>query len=813
MKNKRHIGLMNRNNIDKKVFVKFIYIFCIVFVGIVFLTNETHAKSDILQDDYMYLIENPGAYDEPIKEYYLDESGKIISNKIPKSNKEIIKGRRALTSKNLPASFGNNLKPVYSQGGSQTCWAFASTSMFEYVVDKKTNSNNTSFSVEHMTEKLSIVGNCGFLRTEKRGLGTRYTAGYFAAGYGPVNSIDYPWLSDKELIENYDFGRAEYRATDIQYIDVKRNSDDTIADSTNNIIKNAIFSNGAVVGHIFSDGHKYTTGSEYLGTDNKSYYVFNHGITINHAILIVGWDDNWSKTKFKTSPKSDGAWLVRNSWGEKFGDKGYYWVSYEDLTIDPQYTICDYEQMTDSMKVHNLDEPGSTSVVGSGAQERGFINVFEIDNKEKLKEVTFFQSAIGASCQAFYVPIGESGHPMFTERVAISDTETIDYSGYHTLEVNSNIIMESNSKCGIMIYVKNATGTSIGFEASQFDTIKATANPGESYFCSSTGGLTDITSYNYGWGNFSIKLVTENVGIPITNCTISGPDAVTYSGYSTYSKPVITYQGKQLIENKDYKLTFSNHQNVGTATVIIEGIGDYKGTCIKDYEINKASVGGCDVSNIDIQCYTGSAIHPSITVKYHGRNLIYGTDYGIAYVSCTNVGQARMVLIGLGNFTGTRNIHFNITNDLAYATIEGIYDYEYNGLERPFTPIVKLCGRVLVQNTDYVVTVLPHYTPGNVGIYEYHVIGINKYTGATMDTFSIVAASISNTSITNIADQSYTGSEVTPKPTITFNGNTLVEGVDYSLSYVNNVNKGTATIIIYGMGNFNSSITKTFIIK
>lgn len=120
-----------------------------------------------------------------------------------------------------------------------------------------------------------------------------------------------------------------------------------------------------------------------------------------------------------------------------------------------------------------------------------------------------------------------------------------------------------------------------------------------------------------------------------------------------------------------------------------------------------------------------------------------------------------MVLIGLGNFTGTRNIHFNITNDLACATIEGIYDYEYNGLERTFTPIVKLCGRVLVQNTDYVVTVLPHYTPGNVGIYEYHVIGINKYTGATMDTFSIVAASISNTSITNIADQSYTGSEVT----------------------------------------------------
>lgn len=402
---------------------------------------------------------------------------------------------------------------------------------------------------------------------------------------------------------------------------------------------------------------------------------------------------------------------------------------------------------------------------------------------------------------------------MFSERIAISDTETIDYSGYHTLEVNSNIIMEAKSKCGIMIYVKNATGTSIGFEASQFDTVKATANSGESYFCTSTGVLTDITSYNYGWGNFSIKLVTENVGISLTDCMILGPDAVIYSGYPTYSRPEITYQGKKLIENKDYKLTFSNHENAGTATIIIEGIGDYKGTCTKDYEINKASVIACDVSEIGMQCYTGTAIHPAFTVKYHGRDLIYGTDYGIAYVSCTNVGQATMVLIGLGNFTGTETIRFTITNDLEHAVIEGIYDYEYNGLGRPFTPIVKLCGRVLVQNTDYVVTVLPHYTPGNVGIYEYHVMGINKYKGMTMDTFSIVATSISNASIKNIADQSYTGNEVTPKPIITFNGNTLVEGVDYTLSYINNINKGTATITIRGIGNFNSSITTTFVIK
>lgn len=394
--------------------------------------------------------------------------------------------------------------------------------------------------------------------------------------------------------------------------------------------------------------------------------------------------------------------------------------------------------MIDSMKVYNLDEPGSTSVVGSGAQERGFINVFEMNNREKLKEVTFFESAIGASCQAFYVPIGEGGQPNFSERIAISDAETINYSGYHTLEVNNNIIMETNSKCGIMIYVKNATGTSIGFEASQFDTIKATANPGESYFCSSTGGLTDITSYNYGWGNFSIKLITEKQTINISEC---------------------------------------------------------------------------DIFHAEMQGYTGSTVEPYFTVKYNGIALIRGKDYGVGYSRCVNVGTGTIVIIGLGDFTGMTEFNFTITNDLSYAEIVGLHDCEYTGSEPDISPYVRLGSKILVQNVDYIVTRVPHYSISNVDTYYYYVIGINKYEGQTYKTFSITAANIQMADIGSILPQEYTGSEIEPKPNITFNGINLEEGVDYTLTYSNNIETGTAIVTINGIGNFTGSVNKTFIIN
>ena len=104
----------------------------------------------------------------------------------------------------------------------------------------------------------------------------------------------------------------------------------------NNAIKEAILKYGAVATKMY-----YSTS--YLKDDLNYYY--NGIIGCNHAVCIVGWDDNYSKNNFKKTPQGNGAWIVKNSWGNSSGHGGYFYVSYYDTKFaqigknDASYTF------------------------------------------------------------------------------------------------------------------------------------------------------------------------------------------------------------------------------------------------------------------------------------------------------------------------------------------------------------------------------------------------------------------------------------------------------------------------------------------
>jgi len=74
------------------------------------------------------------------------------------------------------------------------------------------------------------------------------------------------------------------------------------------------------------------------------YCYYNFAIEgTNHAIAIVGWDDNFSRNNFVEDPGEDGAWLVKNSWGAGFADGGFMWISYKDLGYNSSDSIVSFE--------------------------------------------------------------------------------------------------------------------------------------------------------------------------------------------------------------------------------------------------------------------------------------------------------------------------------------------------------------------------------------------------------------------------------------------------------------------------------------
>lgn len=107
------------------------------------------------------------------------------------------------------------------------------------------------------------------------------------------------------------------------------------------------------------------------------------------------------------------------------------------------------------------------------------------------------------------------------------------------------------------------------------------------------------------------------------------------------------------------------------------------------------------------------------------------------------------------------------------------------------------------------------YTFASAGTYTVQVRAINDYyydyfTDSASTTITVNKRALSQATVSSIANQTYTGSAITPKPTVTWSGTTLVNGTDYTLSYSNNTAVGTATITITGKGNYTGTKTVTF---
>ena len=139
-------------------------------------------------------------------------------------------------------------------------------------------------------------------------------------------------------------------------------------------------------------------------------------------------------------------------------------------------------------------------------------------------------------------------------------------------------------------------------------------------------------------------------------------------------------------------------------------------------------------------------------------------------------------------------------------------DLAYTGIEQTQTVTVTVDGKTLTVGTDYTVSDLTGTEPGS---YPVTVAGTGNYTGTVTKSFEIAKADISSAEITyDAGPYGYTGKEWKPEVAVSFNVAALTADTDYTVSYENNINAGTAKIIITGIGDhFTGSTEKTFTIN
>ncbi len=152
--------------------------------------------------------------------------------------------------------------------------------------------------------------------------------------------------------------------------------------------------------------------------------------------------------------------------------------------------------------------------------------------------------------------------------------------------------------------------------------------------------------------------------------------------------------------------------------------------------------------------------------------------------------------------------------DMAYTSVSGIRDKTYNGTEQTQNKLTVRFGNWrLYKDDDYTASYANNI---NAGIATITLTGLGDFEGTTKTvTFKIAPASIAG-AVVSIPAGDYTSdgsSPITPVPTVTLGGKTLVNGTDYTVTYANNVNGGTATVTVTGKGNYTDSTSATFTIK
>ena len=323
---------------------------------------------------------------------------------------------------------------VRNQGTYGTCWAFAAISALESSLMPE---ENLLFSVDHMSMSNAFNVN--------QYDGGEYTMGmaYLAAWQGPVYEKDDP----------YGDGAVDESLSPVKHVQEIRIIDGKDYQG----IKEAVFKYGGVQTSLYSNISSSKGNSKYFNKDTNAY-CYMGSEKPNHDVVIIGWDDNYPKENFNVDLEGDGAFICQNSWGNEFGDDGFFYVSYYDTNIGTHNEVYTGVENPDNYdNIYQSDLCGWVGKMGYDKEDMYGANVFTATSDQNIKAASFYATASDTSYELYIVNDFKDEYS-FADRKKVAEG-TLENAGYYTIKFDEEVPVTEGERYAVVLHINTPEST------------------------------------------------------------------------------------------------------------------------------------------------------------------------------------------------------------------------------------------------------------------------------------------------------------------------------------------------------------------